>query len=192
MRDGDSGDGGAASLDADATFERTVIVDNSAGRGGAIRSGRDTTLTNTTLTGNTADLGGGVFDLGGVLVYEHSTSVGNTSAGFGGELYSNGTSGVSLTASVLFGDCAATPRTGSPAGVPPDGGYNLVSTSCAIYSIPNTTDLVGVDPQLAPFDESFPALVPLPDSPVIDAVPGISVRRRRGRTPPPAPTGRGM
>lgn len=225
----DDGDDGTAQVQVTGSS----LWSNGAGDGGAVDSADDggsasLVMADTSIASSAASDGGAVdnadHDGGGALILDHVTLAGND-GGFGGALESGGNGGngtVAVVSSTIDGNgadqavdngggtlsMAGTIVAGSAvdcSGPVTDAGYNLeddAADTCGFS--PAAHSLVGVDPELGPFQANGgPAYTfePGPTSPVLDRIPEPTTvtvgwptslcpaRDERGAAAPPAPYG---
>ncbi|HSH05818.1 MAG TPA: tandem-95 repeat protein [Anaerolineae bacterium] len=167
--------GGALWLNQAATVQNSTFMSNTASyRGAAIGVGNSgvLTMTNSTLTNNNAGQGGGIYN-GNIISVTHSTLFLNT-AGTGGGIYNDGGT-VEMFGIILSGseNC----YTGGSGSV--TAKYSLVDSTNDNCGLTDGVDgnIVGVAPQLAGLaDNGGPTLThaPLPDSPVVGAIPSAA------------------
>jgi hypothetical protein len=158
----------------------TVILSNSTvsrntgqfGGGGISNSGGGLLMvTNSTIAGNLqSSQGGGIFnDYGAMLTIANSTIAGNAASFLGGGIY-NYEGGLVMRNTILAGNTASD---GSPDldGHLTSSGYNLIGNTRGGGGF-DPTDLLNVDPRLAPLQDNggpTPTMALLPGSPAIDA-----------------------
>jgi hypothetical protein len=128
-------------------------------------------VTNSTIAGNQADYqGGGIFnDYGAMLTIANSTIAGNAASFLGGGIY-NDEGGLVMRNTILAGNTASD---GSPdlGGHLTSSGYNLIGNTRGGGGF-DPTDLLNVDPRLAPLQDNSgptPTMALLPGSRAIDA-----------------------
>lgn len=155
--------GGAAiyNYKGSASIENSTFLANSAAKdGGAINNDEGAlTVTNSTFSGNTAGTNGGsIYSNSGYLTVTNSTFVGNVAA-TSGAIHESSTT-VSESNNIFYSN----------------------SSGNADFSL-STSDIVGVDPKLAPlgwYGGPTQTMIPLPGSPAICSVTGNLTTDQRG------------
>jgi hypothetical protein len=189
-----NGDGGAIWTNAFLAITNSTLAHNHAtGNGGAIWGGEET-ITLSTLTDNRADGNGGAiwFADYSLLRLNSSTVSGNSAGGWAGGIYINGygssliwyDSIVAGNTANSYGDCFT-----SGTYYPPGGTYNLLGPDrCGLdnggnggFNVGNIVDIV--NPKLGALADNggpTPTMVPLPDSPAVDAANNTYPEDQRG------------
>ena len=147
---------GRSILVAGSTISNNVA--RQEGGGLAIRNDARARISNTTVHGNAARFGGGVHTAEATVDLESMTVAENTASQAGGGLFNqdppdDGGRFVTLRNTIVADNDA--PNRPGLAGRYGSGGYNLVETipSAASYT-PAATDVLGVDPALAPLADN--------------------------------------
>ncbi|MCF7732297.1 MAG: DUF1573 domain-containing protein [Akkermansiaceae bacterium] len=195
----EDGGGIANDLGSLTLNESTVAGNAAGSGGGILNNQGTLALHKSTLSGNHAELdGGGVRDVSGTAaLLDNSTLSGNTAGTSGGGIFTSGASAFTLSSVTISGNSAAVgggvASTNSTvtlknsivaanvAPLAPDffdngalgpAGVNLLSDLSGTELAAGTAVLVTDDPQLAPlgnYGGPTKTLLPLPDSPAIDA-----------------------
>ena len=203
-----TGDGGTILNAGNLTLVDCELFANAANDGGgAIENSGTLTLTACTLANNTAEVGGGAIEhASGTLTATNCTFSGNT-AGFGGAIDGDGSSTIQLysctlsanhatidgggleetSGTLLLENTIIAGNTADDEG--PDIKASSINTQAGVNLVSSTAGLGGIfsglvaNPNLAPLAETggrTRTMMPMPDSPVIDAggTTGLAVDQR--------------
>ena len=182
-----SSSGGGIYNQGNLTLNDVIITENEADSGGGIANAGEMSLDDSAVFGNTAVTGAGIAN---TSVFTLSTTTLSTNNGSG--LYNSGTMTMNYSTvtengaggvlndsgTVTIGTSALANNNGSAdcSGTIVSAGYNLVqnSTGCTLTG-ETATNVVGVPALLGPLETpdggSTPSHLPLPGSPLLDAVP---------------------
>lgn len=172
--------GGGIYSDATLTIDSSTIAANTAqaagsttanAGGGIFNSGNPLTITNSTISNNTVSpgQGGGIYNGGGTVLLKHSTITENSSPNAWGGGVSN--FGSVQSEHTIFAYNAA-PFSPDFYGNVGSQGYNLIENTSGNVIGLSPTDIIGLDPKLAPlgnYGGPTQTRLPLRDSPVINA-----------------------
>ncbi len=149
-----AGAGGGVASDGYLLVINSTLSGNSASRGGGIYSRNTIVVTNSTLSGNVASMGGGIYsELGNVTVTNSTISANTASDNISGGILNLNGAGPKVINSIVAGNNGGDLRYLPGAG--------------------SSGNFIGGNPQLGALANnggSTATLVPLPGSPVIDAI----------------------